>query len=43
MADLPKGARSYLDCLCELIGRPVELVSVGPDREQTVLAQGTSL
>jgi adenylosuccinate synthase len=40
MADLPKGARAYLDCLGELIGRPVGLVSVGPDREQTILAEG---
>lgn len=42
MADLPKAARSYLDCLSGLIGRPVELVSVGPDRQQTVLAQGSA-
>jgi adenylosuccinate synthase len=36
MADLPTGARAYLDRLSELIGRPVEIVSVGPDREQTM-------
>ena len=42
LADLPKAARSYLDCLSRLIGRPVEIVSVGPDREQTVLAEGAS-
>ena len=29
---------SYLDRLSELIGRPVEVVSVGPDREQTIFA-----
>jgi adenylosuccinate synthase len=36
LADFPPEARAYLDCLSELIGRPVEIVSVGPDREQTV-------
>ncbi len=36
-ADLPAPARKYLDRLSELIGRPVEVVSVGPDREQTIL------
>jgi len=43
MADLPKGARAYLDRLSGLIGRPVEVVSVGPDREQTILAEGCAL
>jgi adenylosuccinate synthase len=36
-ADLPAGAKNYLARLSELIGRPVEIVSVGPDRQQTVL------
>jgi len=35
--DLPENARSYLDRLSQIIGRPVEIVSVGPDREQTKL------
>jgi len=39
LQDLPQNARRYLDRLEELIGRPVEIVSVGPDREQTILAQ----
>jgi len=39
MSDLPANARSYLDCLSQLVGVPVELVSVGPDREQTILAR----
>jgi adenylosuccinate synthase len=39
MADLPKPALDYLARLSELIGRPVEVVSVGPDREQTIFAQ----
>ncbi|NMC21038.1 MAG: adenylosuccinate synthase [Thermogutta sp.] len=36
LADLPVNARKYLDRLAEVVGRPVEIVSVGPDREQTV-------
>ncbi len=36
--DLPAGARAYLDRLSALVGCPVEIVSVGPDREQTILA-----
>jgi len=36
--DLPENARSYLDRLSQIIGRPVEIVSVGPDREQTMFA-----
>ena len=36
LADLPAAARAYLDRLATLIGRPVEIVSVGPDREQTI-------
>lgn len=37
LAEFPKEARAYLDTIAELMGRPVEIVSVGPDREQTVL------
>jgi adenylosuccinate synthase len=36
--DLPAGARAYLRRLAELVGRPVEVVSVGADREQTMFA-----
>lgn len=36
--DLPENARRYLDRLSTLVGRPVEIVSVGPDREQTIFA-----
>ncbi|HQU45803.1 MAG: adenylosuccinate synthase [Planctomycetia bacterium 21-64-5] len=42
MADLPDNARKYLAFLSKVIGRPVEIVSVGPDREQTVLADPRS-
>jgi len=39
MSALPEEARVYLDRLGELVGRPIEIVSVGPDREQTILGQ----
>jgi adenylosuccinate synthase len=38
MSDLPENARKYLKRLSEIIGRPVEVVSIGPDREQTIMA-----
>jgi adenylosuccinate synthase len=38
MADLPGRAQAYLGRLSGLLGRPVQLVSVGPDREQTIIA-----
>ena len=38
IADLPQRARDYLDRLSVLVGRPVEVVSVGPDRQQTIFA-----
>jgi adenylosuccinate synthase len=37
--DLPSAARSYLDRLSELVGRPVDIVSVGPERRQTIFAR----
>ena len=36
LADLPPMRRAYLDRISEIVGRPVEMVSVGPDREQTI-------
>ncbi len=38
LEDLPARARAYLDRISELAGAPVALVSVGPDREQTIIA-----
>jgi len=35
ITDLPKEARAYLDTIAELVGRKVDIVSVGPDRDQT--------
>ncbi len=36
LEDLPKEARQYVDTISELLDAPVEIVSVGPDREQTI-------
>lgn len=36
LQDLPAAARRYLDRLSQLCGAPLGLVSVGPDREQTI-------
>jgi adenylosuccinate synthase len=38
LSDLPGKARAYLDRLASLVGCPVEIVSVGADRQQTILA-----
>ncbi len=37
LSDLPKAARGYIDRVSALLGLPVRIVSVGPDREQTIL------
>lgn len=37
LADLPAGARKYIDRVSELVGLKVSVVSVGPDREQTIM------
>jgi len=34
--DLPKNAQRYVQRIGELIGRPIEIVSVGPEREQVI-------
>jgi adenylosuccinate synthase len=39
LADLPAGARRYLDRISELVGRPIEVVSVGPARDQTIFVE----
>ncbi|MBA4064328.1 MAG: adenylosuccinate synthase [Isosphaera sp.] len=36
LSDLPAAARRYLDRVSELVGLPAAVVSVGPDREQTI-------
>jgi adenylosuccinate synthase len=35
-AELPENAKRYLRRVSELVGRPVEMVSVGPARDQTI-------
>jgi adenylosuccinate synthase len=37
MSDLPANARRYVDRLSELLAVPVKIISVGPDREQTII------
>ncbi|MDO4551680.1 MAG: adenylosuccinate synthase [Planctomycetia bacterium] len=41
--DLPENARAYVQLLGKLIGTPVEIVSVGPDRQQTIFVDSSSL
>ncbi len=36
VADLPAGAREYLDFIAEHVGAPVAMIGVGPGREQVV-------
>ena len=37
--DLPKEALSYMDRLQELIGSPIDIISTGPERHETVMAR----
>jgi adenylosuccinate synthase len=37
MSDLPSAARRYVDRIGELAGLPVSVVSIGPDRAQTIM------
>jgi len=39
MAELPEGARRYIDRLEELIGCPISIVSTGPHRDQTIMPE----
>jgi adenylosuccinate synthase len=34
---LPKNARAYLERLQQLAGVPIDIISTGPDREQTIV------
>ncbi len=43
LEELPEAARHYLEAMEEIIGVPVEMVSVGPDRTQTIVKPGTYL
>lgn len=35
-SDLPGNARQYVQRISQLVGRPVSIISVGPDREDTI-------
>ncbi len=37
LSDLPSGARRYVDSISELMDLPVKFISIGPDREQSIL------
>ncbi len=41
--DLPENAKRYIELLETMIGIPIAIVSVGPDREQTIFRQEFSL
>ena len=35
--ELPANAKAYLRRICELVGQPIGMVSVGPERDQTII------
>ena len=37
--DFPQAARNYLKRMAELAGVPLQIISVGPDREETIVVQ----
>jgi adenylosuccinate synthase len=39
LSDLPAAARRYIDRIAELLRLPVSIVSIGPDREQTIFCK----
>jgi len=39
LGDLPAAARQYVDRIAELLGIPVSIISVGPDRTQTIFCE----
>jgi adenylosuccinate synthase len=36
-ADLPVAARNYLERIAEVCGVPIDMVSTGPDRDETIV------
>jgi adenylosuccinate synthase len=40
LEDMPVEARGYLDFISEKAGVPIKLISVGPERQQTILLDG---
>jgi adenylosuccinate synthase len=41
-ADLPANAKAYLGRISELVERPIGMVSVGPERDQTIIVGKTN-
>jgi adenylosuccinate synthase len=39
LADFPQATRNYLKRLEELAGVPIQIISVGPDRDETIMVQ----
>ena len=39
LSDLPANALSFIQEMSRIVGCPIDIVSVGPDREQTIVAQ----
>ncbi|RYG15201.1 adenylosuccinate synthase, partial [bacterium] len=39
LEELPKAAQKYLEFVAEKVGVPVALVSIGPDREETIVVR----
>ena len=37
--DLPKDARAYVDRIQELVGRPIDIISTGPHRDETIVVR----
>jgi adenylosuccinate synthase len=37
MKDLPAAARAYVERIEALVGVPIDMVSTGPDREETIV------
>jgi adenylosuccinate synthase len=37
LEDLPAAARAYIDKLAELVGAPIDILSTGPDRNETII------
>ena len=37
LEDLPTNARAYLKCIEETVGAPIDIISTGPDRAQTIV------
>lgn len=37
MSDLPAAARDYLECIEQKVGIPIDIISTGPDRNETII------